>query len=849
MRKLLKIPAFIGNMKLRPKLFLISAIVFVGFVSSTVMGIYIMNQVRIGSNLYKTIQNRKTSLEGMALLKSDLNQIRGEFAVLITETDKDKMDQIQTRIGALKTEIETNFKETLAMMDSEERKIALQDAYATWGEFVATADSEFTPAIQKGDRALAKELATGIQKLRYERFIEQVGGIADTLKLEIGELEESAGKTIGRKVMFSAVVNGVLFIIILGSTFFLARSITARILRLKRFANVIAQGDLSVAESDIGEAKDGDEIEELEHSLSEMGYKFREAIKQAFSSTCMVAVASDKVMKSSSQLSQSSQEEASATEETTTSTEEMAASIAQVAKNAEALAANVEETSATINQMAASIEQVGRNTDVMAASVEQTSATIEQMIASIEQSSKSTSAMTEAVSETSMTVENLLSSVEQISKNAESLKHMVTETSSTIEEMMRTVQEVAGRIESANRLSQDAFRDADEGGKAIYQSIESLQNIGRTTEKTMALIQNLGKRSEEIGTIVEVIDEIADQTNLLALNAAIEAARAGDAGRGFAVVAEEIRKLAERSMEATKEIGGVIKQVQEETSTAVKATEETYREGKGGMALAASSRDAFNSIIATVKGTSEIMEEIAKSASELSKATGQVMKYIVDMNASSEEVAGAVRAQADSTGAIRNLIDRMNRQVKEVNIATKEQAAGGRQIRETVERMKAAVHEVGTAVKEQVSGAKQIVQSVEIMNTMTQDVANATAEQKSGGETIVRAMERMSHIAGENLRLSTDLRSSSEDTMFQIENLQYSLSGFRFHSNGNQRCWEITKCPDTSRQKCPAYMAEEDRCWLITGTWCRGAQQGDFKDKLRHCMTCEAFRIIQGLTV
>ena len=109
----------------------------------------------------------------------------------------------------------------------------------------------------------------------------------------------------------------------------------------------------------------------------------------------------------------------------------------------------------------------------------------------------------------------------------------------------------------------------------------------------MGIIQNLGKRSEEIGSIVEVIDEIADQTNLLALNAAIEAARAGDAGRGFAVVAEEIRKLAERSMEATKEIANVIKQVQSETETAIKATEETYREGKGGIVLAGQSRDAF----------------------------------------------------------------------------------------------------------------------------------------------------------------------------------------------------------------------------------------------------------------
>ncbi len=626
---------------------------------------------------------------------------------------------------------------------------------------------------------------------------------------------------------------------------FLNRLVVRPIDKINNSMKEIEKGNLT---TDIP-ADFSDEVKKLAHGLTSVVKSLRDTVKQTLSAAYSVSLSADSVTKNSAQIAESAQKEVSAVEETTASAEEMAASISQVAKSAEALAANVEETSATLNEMAASIEQVGKTADVMAASVEQTSATIEQMIVSIEQSSRNTSSMTEAVSETSMTVENLLSSVEQIAKNTESLKHMVGETSSTMEEMMRTVQEVARRIESANKLGKNAFRDAEEGGKAIYQSIESLQNIGVTTEKTMSLIHNLAKRSGEIGTIVEVIDEIADQTNLLALNAAIEAARAGDAGRGFAVVAEEIRKLAERSMEATKEIGAVIKQVQEETSTAVKATEETYREGKGGMALAGSSRDAFSSIMTTVKDTSDIMEEIARSAAELSKATEQVMKYVVDMNVSSEEVATAVNAQANSTGTIRSLINGMNKQVKEVNIATKEQAIGGKQIRDTIERMKASVHEVGTAVKEQVSGVKQVVGAAESMNTMTQDVANATSEQKSGGETIVRAMEGMGGIASENLRLSSDMKTTADRTLFQVENLQFVISSFRTHSNGNGRCWEIAKCPESTRANCPAYGAEEERCWLIAGTWCKGALQGNARDKIRHCMTCDAFRVIQGLTV
>ncbi len=651
----------------------------------------------------------------------------------------------------------------------------------------------------------------------------------------------------------NALDNGLaIFIIsfgIIAGTIFVkgvSKGITRPVEDMKNSMGKIAGGDLT---EDVAINKGSEEIVQMSGEFSRVVKGLRDIISSVVKSSYHVAVTADKVAKSSDHIARSAQEEAAATDQTTTSIEEMASSISQVAKNAEALAANVDETSATINEMAASIEQVGKSAEVMASSVDETAATIEQMLASVELTARNSGLMTDSVSETSMTVENLLSSVEQISKNTESLKGMVMDTSGTIEEMARTVKEVSDRIEGANKLSQNAFSEAEEGGKAVYRSIESLQNMGKTTEKTMGLIHNLGQRSEEIGSIVEVIDEIADQTNLLALNAAIEAARAGDAGKGFAVVADEIRKLAERSMQATKEIAAVIKQVQAETETAIKATEETYKEGKGGIALAENSRAAFTGIIGSMKESSDVIQGIAKSAVELNKAIDQVMRYVLDMNTSTEEVAGAVKLQAGGAGNIRNLIDKMNRMVQEVNIAAKEQSIGGKQMREVVERMRNIVHEVGIAVKEQVSGSKQIVQSVEIMHKMTQGVSSATAEQKLGGETIVKAMEGIAQISDENLKISKDMVSVADETLFQIENLQYSISNFRIHRNGNKRCWDVMNCPAATRQKCPAYNSEEDRCWQVAGTWCKGIQQGDFRSKLRNCMTCEAFKVIQGVEV
>ncbi len=144
--------------------------------------------------------------------------------------------------------------------------------------------------------------------------------------------------------------------------------------------------------------------------------------------------------------------------------------------------------------------------------------------------------------------------------------------------MAAAVSEVAKIAEEADRIATRASEDAHTGDEAVARTIEGMKTISDTMENTARVITGLGKRSQEIGKILEVIEEIADQTNLLALNAAIEAARAGEAGRGFAVVADEVRKLAERSVEATKEIGEVMRQVQQETTDAV----ETAQGGSGG---------------------------------------------------------------------------------------------------------------------------------------------------------------------------------------------------------------------------------------------------------------------------
>jgi methyl-accepting chemotaxis protein len=317
------------------------------------------------------------------------------------------------------------------------------------------------------------------------------------------------------------------------------------------------------------------------------------------------------------------------------------------------------------------------------------------------------------------------------------------------------------------------------GGEAVARTIEGMKAVSDNMENTARVITGLGKRSQEIGRILEVIEEIADQTNLLALNAAIEAARAGEAGRGFAVVADEVRKLAERSVEATKEIGEVVRQVQQDTTDAVDVARSGAAEAKQGIQLADKAGVALRSIIESVTRTSQLMGEIASATGKQSQAGREMQDTVSNMTAATNQVTTAVREQAEGSKQIRQAMDNIKKVMSQAAYSTREQAAGGRQVRLAVENINKIASQVGIATKEQAEGSRQIVHAVEKMNDMTQQVSHATAEQKKGGELVVRAMENISEIARDNLATVQEMSKATANLAQQAETLARLVSVFR----------------------------------------------------------------------
>ncbi|WP_127581603.1 methyl-accepting chemotaxis protein [Paenibacillus koleovorans] len=252
----------------------------------------------------------------------------------------------------------------------------------------------------------------------------------------------------------------------------------------------------------------------------------------------------------------------------------------------------------------------------------------------IRQTAESARSVTGSASEISATTEEIARGSMLQAESATSMNEM-------FQELARAVDTVADSAESAAELSRKTHQGAQQGGEAVQASIASMEQL----TSQMAVME---QDSHKIGQIIQVIDDIADQTNLLALNAAIEAARAGEQGRGFAVVADEVRKLAERSSEATKEIASIIKGIQHNTKLSVEAVEKTA-------VLSRKTGEALVSIVRLSSETAEQVSEIAAASEEQAAQTGEVLKQVESIAAVSEQASAAAQQTASSSQSLENL--------------------------------------------------------------------------------------------------------------------------------------------------------------------------------------------------
>jgi methyl-accepting chemotaxis protein len=303
-----------------------------------------------------------------------------------------------------------------------------------------------------------------------------------------------------------------------------------------------------------------------------------------------------------------------------------------------------------------------------------------QMAGASDESAKVSVQAASAIDEVTSTMHEMSVNVQNVVKNTQIQASSVSETSASIDQMVTSIQRVADTAKMLVEISHRSREEAQTGRITMDKATQGLNRTSQAIQSSANIIDVLGRRANDIGKIIEVIDDLAEQTNLLALNAAIEAARAGEHGLGFAVVAEEVRKLAEKSTQSTKEISELIQGIQTEAREAVENMEKSTSMVEEGLVL---------------------NRELGLALEKISDVVGEVYKF-------SQEIGAATMEQSSGSAQIAKATSRLTEITQEINSSVEEQASGAQAVVRAMERMRELVQQSTSSSTELAAAADQM---------------------------------------------------------------------------------------------------------------------------------------------
>jgi twitching motility protein PilJ len=274
-----------------------------------------------------------------------------------------------------------------------------------------------------------------------------------------------------------------------------------------------------------------------------------------------------------------------------------------------------------------------------------------------------------AAIDVSSSANEILVASEEMANGATQQDQEITNTSSAVEQLTVSMKQVSNNAEASAEAARRALDAAEQGNRAVRDTLEGMQRIRASVQATAKKIKSLGDRSLEISEIINVINDITEQTNLLALNAAIEAARAGEAGRGFAVVADEVRKLAEHSRNATKDIAALIKAIQAETNEAVVVMEEGTKEVEVGARLADQAGKALEAISSVVRQSAELVQEISLASKQQVRGTEGVANAMQIISNITRQTSQGARQTARTVEQMVKLSEQLNEALSQFRVS------------------------------------------------------------------------------------------------------------------------------------------------------------------------------------